>query len=421
MSRVNPNLAAALRLLPQERPVKPLRCRVRASAVRRLKGGTPWVFDRTIDEAPDNGRAGDLVAIYDQRRQPLGLGLWDPDSPLRVRRVSEQGGSPIDGDYFLQRIAGAMARREGLLAPTCTTGYRWVNGESDGMPAWILDRYGDTAVLKLYSTVWMPFLAELLPTLQELLPVARVVLRLARKVQAAYGRFALSDGLVILGDEADISAAPFLEDGALLEAQVIKGQKTGFFLDQRENRARVRAAASGRRVLDLFSFSGGFSLAAARGGAMEVFSVDGDGNALQQAARHFAMNRDDVAVAACEHHCVRQDVFAALADFEARGERFDLVVVDPPSFAANATSVEHALSAYAHLAQAAAKVLRGDGRMLFCSCSAHITESAFMEALRRGLGLHWVSGGGPYGLPADHPASFPEAHYLKAVWMQAGS
>jgi 23S rRNA (cytosine1962-C5)-methyltransferase len=213
----------------------------------------------------------------------------------------------------------------------------------------------------------------------------------------------------------------FRENGLRFEADPIRGQKTGFFLDQRDNRARVGDLARGRSVLNAFSYSGGFSLYAARGGAREVTSLDISQPALDAAARHFTLNDDVPAVAACQHELLCADAFEAFEAL-AEGKRlFDVVVVDPPAFAKKQSEVDRALSAYARLCRLALRVLKPGGELVLASCSSRVSAEAFRDnalsaASRAGrpLRIHEET-----GHALDHPVGFPEGAYLKCVFARA--
>ncbi|NDE99544.1 MAG: class I SAM-dependent rRNA methyltransferase, partial [Verrucomicrobia bacterium] len=251
-----------------------LRLRVTAAAESAIRGGHPWVYDASIREQNRAGTAGELAVIFDRKDKFLALGLYDALSPIRVRVLHH--GKPVTADdaWWRARLQATLARRAGLFDAQ-TTGYRCISGESDGWPGLVLDRYDTTFVLKLYSAVWLPRVGEIVQWLSEALPPGRLVLRLSRNIQSlAEKDFSLRDGQVLRGD-APAGPVVFLETGIRFEAEVIRGQKTGFFLDQRENRRRVEMLAAGRDVLNAFSFSGGFSLYAARGGARSTTDLDG--------------------------------------------------------------------------------------------------------------------------------------------------
>jgi 23S rRNA (cytosine1962-C5)-methyltransferase len=363
------------------------------------------------------GQAGELAVIYDRNDEFLGMGLYDPDSPLRVRLLHVGKPVPIDAAWWRARLRAALERRRGLFDDQ-TNGYRWINGESDGWPGLVLDRYDTTLVLKLYTAAWLPRLHETVALIREELAPQRLALRLSRNIQAVASKeFSFSDGQLLLGEPLD-SCVTFLESGLRFEADVVRGQKTGFFLDQRENRRLVERLAHGRMVLNAFSFSGGFSVYAARGGARSVLDVDLSGHALESARRNFALNRSVPAIARCAHETLQADVFDWLGP--GAGRQFDLVILDPPSLAKREVEREPALSAYERLAKQAVSCLRRSGILVAASCSAHVRAEEFFSAVRRAarqsgrtfLQLRTT------GHPPDHPATFPEANYLKCIYLQ---
>lgn len=393
--------------------------RVTNDAVRQLRGGHPWLFEGAIRSVGRTAAPGDLAVVFDDDRRFVAIGLWDPESPIRVKVLHAGSPTRIDASWFERRIADAVARRAPLAAsagtPTATTAYRVVHGENDGLPGVVVDRYGHVAVLKLYSVAWIPHLADLVPALQAHLPVASVVLRVARSM--ADGRLhGLVAGMSLAGPDVD-GPVPFLEHGLHFEADVIHGQKTGHFLDQRDNRVMVGGMARGARVLDVFCCTGGFSVHAAAGGARQVHSIDASPFAIEAARRNMALNAALPAVAACRHETTIGEAFATLESLAAARPRFDVVVVDPPSFAQNAASAPRALSAYERLAALAVSVVERDGVLVQASCSSRVAEADFVRAVhtgaaRAGFDLEEVR---RTGHPIDHPIGFREGAYLKCL------
>ncbi len=382
-----------------------------------MRAGHPWVYAESIREQNRPGAAGELAVIYDRRDRFLAIGLFDPESPLRVRVLHAGQPEAIDSTWWTGRFRAAVARRTGICDET-TNGLRWLSGESDGWPGLVLDQYAGTLVLKLYTVAWLPRLEEVAAlAVSELRPGA-LVLRLSRNVQAAArAKFGREDGSLLCGRLPE-DPVIFLENGLRFEADVRLGQKTGFFLDQRENRRRVGDLARGRRVLNAFSFSGGFSLYAARGGAPHVADLDISAHALESAHRNFALNEAIPAVRACVHERIKADAFDWLSG--KRGDLFDLIVLDPPSLAKRESERAGALRAYRKLAADGLRQLAPGGILVCCSCSAHVNAREFFEAVRES-----VNGSGralaeiaSTGHPPDHPATFPEAEYLKAIYFE---
>ena len=433
-----------------------LRLRITAAAETIVRNGHPWLFADSIHEANRDGQLGELAVIYDRKDKFLAIGMFDPDSPIRVRIL--QAGKPIiiDAAWWQARLEQALARREGLF-DTTTTGYRLIHGESDGWPGLVLDKYDSTLALKIYTAAWLPRVNELLTLFQEKIPSERIVLRLSRNIQSAalglprparnergegrgegqlkklasspqpfpplgeerektFGTRDWFDGQILFGPQPE-GAVIFSENGICFEADVVRGQKTGFFLDQRENRHEVEMLARGRRMLNAFSFSGGFSVYAARGGAKFVTDLDISAHALESAKRNFARNQNFPGVAACHQEIVQADAFIWL---EKSAEKFDLIVLDPPSLAKRAAEREGAIRAYERLNSLGIAKLVRNGVLVAGSCSAHVATEEFFDAVRRAA----TKSGRKFTElktlqhPPDHPATFKEAEYLKVIYLK---
>jgi 23S rRNA (cytosine1962-C5)-methyltransferase len=400
---------------------KTLRLRLTATAETIVRSGHPWLFADSIREQNRAGQTGELAVIYDRKDKFLAVGLFDPDSPIRVRILHAGKPQTIDAAWWQARLAQTLARREGLFEAT-TTGYRLIHGESDGWPGLVLDRYDATMVLKLYTAAWLSRLEEILALFKEKIPCERIVLRLSRNIQAAAERRAppRRDGEVVFSKPAVPEAgAPiiFQENGIRFEADVLRGQKTGFFLDQRENRAEVEKLSRGKNILNAFSFSGGFSVYAARGGAKSVTDLDLSAHALESAKRNFALNQNFPGVAACRHETVQADAFKWI---ESDAGKFDLIVLDPPSLAKRAAEREGAIRAYERLNALGIQKLARDGILVAGSCSAHVSAAEFFDAVRRAA----MKSGRKFTElktlqhPPDHPAGFKEAEYLKVIYLK---
>lgn len=404
------------RLKPAERNIA---VHVSRSAQRAIRQGHPWLYAQAIERQSHEGQPGDLAVIFDDKRRFLAVGLYDPASPIRVRVLQAGEPAPIDADWFAQKITTAVKRRAPLAADPRTTGYRLIHGENDRLPGLVLDRYGDTSVLKLYTAAWIPHLSEVLPALVQAAEARRVVLRLSRAVaedeQYLHG---LQPGQVLYGPPLE-GAVQFLENGLRFAADVVQGQKTGFFFDHRHNRERVETLAESREVLNLFAYTGAFSLYAARGGAWRVVSQDMSAPALAAAEDNFALNGDKARVAAAEHEVLEGDAFAALRTLRG-SQAFDMIVVDPPSFAGSMAEVPGALRAYERLTRGALQLLRPNGIVAMASCTARVTAEQFFgtvlqTAERAGYSLEEIARTG-HGL--DHPIGFAEGAYLKCLFAQ---
>lgn len=414
-----PSMVDPLSAIPPP-AAKRLALRVTPAAQRALRQGHPWVYDQAIIQQRDEGRPGDLAVIFDEHRQFLAIGLYDPTSPLRVRILEHITPRPIDQPWLRAKLAQAMVVRAGLPAQG-TTGYRLVHGENDGLPGLVIDRYAGTLVIKLYSLAWVPWLRDVRSALAEVQPADAVVLRLSRAVQRLPGElYGLFDGLTVAG-ETVTDVVLFSENGLHFEADVRQGQKTGFFLDQRENRARVEKLAAGRTTLNVFAYSGGFSLYAARGGAPAAMSLDVSAPALAAAVRNFALNQHVPAVAMAQHEVLLGDAFVALADLRRARRRFDLVIVDPPAMAKQASEIARAHLAYRRLTGLALGVLAPGGTLVMSSCSSRVDAGTFFATVNQAA----RQAGRPLrerertGHPIDHPVSFPEGAYLKCLFAEA--
>ena len=394
--------------------------RLTHSAERWVRKEHPWLYAESIRSRSREGAAGDVAVIHDRDDKVIALGLYDPDSPIRIRVLHRGGPRAIDRAFLAERLRAAAIVRAHLPGEG-TTGYRLVNGESEGLPGVVVDRYEATCVLKLYTAAWLPHLAELRAALDAVAAPERVVLRLARAVAPlAESRAGLADGALLAGPPL---AGPivFRECGLFVRCDPMHGQKTGWFLDQRENRARVGRRAAGKTVLDAFAYTGAFALHAARGGAASVLSLDASRIALEEARANFALNRADPNVAACRHETLHADAFSELARLADAGRRFALVVLDPPALAHAADDVPGALHAYARLAEAGTGLLAPHGELVAASCSARVSADALAEAVHAGAARagRALAEEERTAHAIDHPASFAEAAYLKCLFLRA--
>lgn len=395
--------------------VSRLAVRVTRDAARQIQGGHPWIFDRSIVSVRPGGSAGDLAVVFDDQRRFMAIGLYDPASPIRIKVLHAGSPTPVDDSFWLGRLGDASALRSGLRADASTTAFRWVHGENDRLPGLVLDRYDDTTVLKAYSAAWAPHLDAVVAAAQQVMPSERVVMRLARNVAREVGGTEAATALV-----GDLPPGPvgFVENGLRFEADLVRGQKTGHFLDQRDNRLRVRALSARTRVLDVYSCTGGFSVNAAAGGAVSVHSVDASPGAIATARSNMALNQALATVRSCRHDQTVGDAMRTMQAMAARGQRFDLVVVDPPSFASRKDQVGAALRAYGRLTDLALDLLEPGGTLVQASCSARVTAHEFFDvvettARRRGVMLVQET---RTAHAVDHPVGFPEGAYLKSVF-----
>jgi 23S rRNA (cytosine1962-C5)-methyltransferase len=393
-----------------------LRLRITAAAETILRGGHPWLFADSIHESNRAGQLGELAVIYDRTDKFLAVGLFDPDSPIRVRILHAGKPQTIDSAWWKNRLEKSLAIRRDLFDAQ-TNGYRLIHGESDGWPGLVLDKYDSTLVVKIYTAAWLPQLEETISLFKEKIPCERIILRMSRNIQTfAEKQFQLRDGQILFGATPD-GPVIFSENGVRFEADVLRGQKTGFFLDQRENRAEVEKLSRGRKVLNAFSFSGGFSVYAARGGAKSVTDLDISAHALESAKRNFALNQNFPGMANCRHETVQADAFEWLASDT---EKFDLIVLDPPSLAKRASERDGAIHAYERLNSLGIQKLTRDGILVAGSCSAHVSAREFFDAVRRAAARSGRKFSELKTLqhPLDHPATFKEAAYLKVIYLK---
>ena len=373
---------------------------------RRVARGHPWLWREAIARGLSGAQAGEQVQVSAADGTPIGRGLIDPSSPIAVR-LWTHGRRAIDDALWLERLQRASALRATLLHPARCNAYRLVNGEGDRMPGFVVDRYGPVAVLRTDGEAAGSradeFARLLAPTL-DAFDVPTLVHRSGGKGE--------TPTLRVLRGPPPPDTVAVQEHGVPFFVDLAHGQKTGAFLDQRENRARVGVLARGRRVLNLFSYAGGFSLHAALGGSLEVTSVDTATAAHATASASFRAAGIDPSA----HAFVTAEAHAFLDAARSRKQTWDLVVSDPPSFAPNEKATQRALSAYRALHRACAEVLAPGGIMCAASCSSHVDAEAFLGTLDdatlgpRALSLLELRGAGP-----DHPTlpAFPEGRYLK--------
>ena len=394
-----------------------LRLRITAAAENYVRAGHPWIFADSVREQNREGAAGELAVIYDRNDKFLAAGFFDPASPIRVRVLHAGKPQTLDAAWWAARFDTAVRRRDGLFDDR-TNGFRLINGESDGWPGLVLDRYDRTLVLKLYTAAWLPLLDETIALVRTRAGPERLVLRLSRNIQqVALSDAGKRDGEILFGP-ALAEPVVFLENGLRFEADVLRGQKTGFFLDQRENRCEVERLSQGHNVLNAFSFSGGFSLYAARGTAKSATDLDISPHALAAAQRNFKLNSANPAVAQCRHEPIQTDAFEWLAGEDSR--KFGLIVLDPPSLAKRETERAGAIRAYARLVESGIRRLSRAGVLVACSCSAHVSAEEFFGAARQAAansGRRFVEMKTTRHAP-DHPATFKEAEYLKGIFLK---
>jgi 23S rRNA (cytosine1962-C5)-methyltransferase len=374
----------------------------------------PWVFSGAIESINGSYRSGDTVAVRDTEGRFLAWAAYNPDSQISARVWSWNETEQIDEGFFRRKLAAAIEARRALHIGQDSDGMRLVHGESDGLPGLIIDQYGDVLVLQLGSAGperWRDTLAD---ALQGLCSPACIYERSdsdGRELEGLPKRCGVLRGT--LPDKVEVT-----EHGLRFAVDVASGQKTGFYLDQRDNRALTGALAQDKEVLNCFCYTGGFSLYALRGGAKSVLSIDASEGALELARLNVALNGLDARKA--EWQCA--DVFEALRKLRDQNRKFDLIVLDPPKFAPTAAFAEKAARAYKDINLLGFKLLRPGGLLFTYSCSGGISDELFQKiiagaALDAGVDAQIVR---KLHAAPDHPVllSFPEGAYLKGLLLR---
>jgi 23S rRNA (cytosine1962-C5)-methyltransferase len=376
---------------------------------RRADAGHPWIYSNELqmDAASKAFAPGTLVTLRRADESALGVAMFNPHSLIAARLLDRDAARPIGRRLFVRRIERALRLRERLFE---TPHYRLVHAEADALPGLVIDRFDAVLVVQFNAAGMVRLESLVLATLDTLLAPEAIVLRNdspARAIEGLIPETRMAKGML---DEPVVVG----ENGATFLADPVAGQKTGWFFDQRDNRRFVGTLARGTRVLDLYCFTGGFAVQMARSGATSVLGIDQSEPALTLAAQAAARNGVD---GACTFQ--RGEAFAETARFAAAGERFDIVIADPPAFAKSRGDVPAALRGYRKLTRLAASVTSTEGVLFLACCSHNIGEAEFAEAVRRGIGDAGRSARiiRVAGADADHPIhpSLPETGYLKTV------
>lgn len=380
---------------------------------RAIRHGFPWVYanelvtDRRTKAIP----AGAVAALEDAERRPMGLVAVNPASKIICRMLDTDPSAVIDKAWFAARIARALAHRARLYPEPF---YRLIHAEADGLPGVVIDRFGDVAVVQP-NAAWADVrIDDLGAALAEVTGVSTIIMNGTGRARGLEG---LPEETRLLRGKAPTAPIPVPMNGATYMADVMGGQKTGLFYDQRPNHAFAASLASGAKVLDVFSHVGGFGLAMLAGGASSALAVDGSAPALALAGQGAA------AMGVDSRFSTRQgDAFDVMAALAAEGETFDAVVCDPPAFAPNKQALEAGLRAYERVARLAASLVKDGGYLGLCSCSHAADLARFRAASARGIGkagrrgqIIYTGFAGP-----DHPMmpQLAESGYLKAVFFR---
>ncbi|MCB1886220.1 MAG: class I SAM-dependent methyltransferase [Rhodocyclaceae bacterium] len=383
---------------------------------RSLLRRHPWIFAGSVARTEGRLRPGDTVTVLDHDHRPLARAAWSPHSQIRARVWSFEPAAPVDHAFFKRSIAAAVARRQSHPWLAGQDGLRLIHGESDGLPGLIVDRYGDVVVIQLTSAGADKWRGAIIDALVQATGCRAIYERSDSEVRALEGLQAVS-GLV----HGEMPAGPLVidEHGVRMVVDVAVGHKTGFYLDQRENRALTRALARDRRVLNCFCYTGGFSLQALAGGAAEVLSIDSSGPALETARQNLSLN-PQLPAARAEWRAA--DVFDALRALRGEGRRFDMIILDPPKFAPSAAHAERAARAYKDINLQAFKLLEPGGLLMTYSCSGGIGVELFQKIVAGAASDVGVEARILHRLQAapDHPVGLavPEGEYLKGLACQ---
>ncbi len=378
--------------------------RLKKKEERRVLRGHPWIFSNELQDLPADAVPGEAVEVRDHAGSFIGRGYFNPRSLIAVRLLTRRA-EEIDGAFFTKRIAAARELRSRL---GFGESHRAVFSEGDGLPGLIVDRYGDVLVVQSLTAGIEARLDLVAWALREVYAPAAIVLR--NDVSARELEGLAREKRVLLGDVA--GPVTIEESGIRYRVDVLEGQKTGFFFDQRENRLAIRDLVRGRRTIDCFCYTGAWALTAARFGAVDVVGYDSSEKAVAAAAENAALNGLPARFEAA-------DVFEKLRELGRQRERYGCVVLDPPAFVKSRARVREALKGYKEINLRALRLLEPGGILITCSCSHHIDEALFREMLidaahaagRQARLLEMRS------QARDHPMllAAPETRYLKCA------
>ena len=396
------------RTFPNSKPSQRIAVKLNVKGERSVLQNHPWVFSNSIVKLNKSPETGDLAIIFGKNKNKIiGFGLFDLSSPIRIKMLHHGDAISIDDTFFAEKITIAFNKRKPLLL-TETNSYRLIFGENDGFPGLIADVYADVLVVKLYSEIWLNHLQTILESLIKVSRSETVVLRLSRGLQQRKTHD-LKDGEVVYG-MLENEVVIFEEHGVNFSANVIQGHKTGYFLDHRLNRKQVGAWSRDKTVLDVFSYAGGFSVHALANHAKEVTSLDISKQALQMAIANGKLNDYSGS-----HKIIAGDAFKELKRLIEKEKTFDVVVIDPPSFAKQQSDIDLAKKKYAQLAQLGLQLTTKKGLLVLASCSSRILAQTFFDinaqVLRESQRQHTCILKTQHD--TDHPIGFPEGAYLK--------
>ncbi|MCK0510586.1 class I SAM-dependent rRNA methyltransferase [Aromatoleum buckelii] len=385
---------------------------------RSLLRRHPWVFAGSVARLEGRARPGDTVEVVADDGRFLGRAAWSPESQIRARMWSFAADITIDHAFFKRRVAESVARRATHPLLADESGVRLIHGESDGLPGIIADRFGDVVVMQLTSAGAEKWREAIIAGLVQATGCTAVYERSDSEVRGLEG---LGPKTGCVHGELPEAVLTIVENGVRMEVDVISGHKTGFYLDQRDNRRLTGVLAAGRSVLNCFCYTGGFSLQALAGDATSVLSIDSSAPALDAGRRNLAMNPQ---LDAGRAEWLQADVFEALRALKSEGRRFDLIVLDPPKFAPSAAHADRASRAYKDINLFGFRLLNPGGILMTYSCSGGIGLELFQKILAGAASDAGVDARILHRLAAaaDHPVGLavPEGEYLKGLALQVG-
>ena len=372
----------------------------------------PWLFSGAIERIEGEPQLGETVELRAHDGRFLGFGAWSPKSQIAVRIWSFNPEAEINADFFRRKLSLAVKRRESLFEPNKTDAVRLVNAESDGLPGLIVDCYNGYLVVQFLSAGAEFWRETIISALTEICPVTGIYERSDVEVREKEG-LELRRGLLQGNEPPEL--IEICENSRRFLVNIRNGHKTGFYLDQRDNRQKITEFSARREVLNCFAYTGGFALAALSAGAAKVTNIEASAEALELLNRNVALNGFDPA----KVENLTDDVFQVLRKFRDQGRSFDLIILDPPKFAESKSQIERASRGYKDINLLAFKLLRPGGILFTFSCSGQISPELFQKivadsALDAGKSaqiLAWLN------QSADHPTAlnFPEGHYLKGL------
>jgi len=380
-----------------------------------IQAGHPWIFSHAIAQEP-SAEPGAIVRVVSHEGTLLGSGMYNPHTSIRVRMLTTKE-EPIGTDFFCTRFEILRARKESYLPPD-TNGYRVVHGDADGLPGLILDRYNTVYVFQIHTAGMERLRTALIAAIEAVFHPAILV---ERSDVAARRHEGLSEMPACVHHGVYAGPVLFRESGFLFYADIYEGQKTGFYLDQRDLRRTIAAYTAGKKVLNLFGYTGAASVYAAAGGAQSVTTVDSSNSALALAQKHYELNA--APTAACkEFRRIEANVFSYLNNECAAGRWYDLIICDPPAFAKSRAHLSEALRGYTNLNKSCFALLREGGVLVTSSCSGMVSGEAFRDCLRLAAGLakRQVRVLEYCSQAVDHTdlLAFPEGRYLKTIILE---